>query len=236
MTTKAQAAPGERSRGQLFGRRKGHRLRPRQLRLVEEMLPGLRVCLDGLRAHGPAALFDRPVREVWLEIGFGGGEHLAWQAAHNRDIGMIGAEPFVNGVAKLLAAIEDEGLGNIRIHDDDARPLLEALPDNSLDRVFVLFPDPWPKARHRKRRFVSHETVGELHRILRPGGTLRFASDIADYVRWTLAHIRAHGGFEWTAEHPRDWRERPRDWPGTRYEAKARGAGRRCAYLSFRRA
>lgn len=235
MTTKPSPGPGERRRGQLHGRRKGHRLRPRQARLLAERLPALRVPLEEMTETGPAVLFAPSVREVWLEVGFGGGEHLAWQAERNRDVGIIGAEPFVNGVVKLLAQIEERGLDNIRIHDDDARPLVEALPDRCLARVFVLFPDPWHKTRHHKRRFITPETLSTLYRIMAPGGELRFASDDAGYVSWTLAHMRAHGGFAWTAEHPRDWRERPDDWPATRYEAKAIAAGRRCAYLSFRR-
>ncbi len=170
---------------------------------------------------------------MWLEIGFGGGEHLAWQAEQNRDTGFIGCEPFLNGTAKLLSAIEDLRLANVRIHDGDARLLLESLADSSVDRVFLLYPDPWPKTRHHKRRFVNKWALDELHRIMTPGAELRVASDIADYVRWTLREVRRHGGFTWCAETPDDWRRRPDDWPQTRYEQKALAAGRTPSYLRF---
>lgn len=221
------------TRRSVYGRRKGRSLRPGQLRLLEEKLPALRIALDTLSQCGLAALFAGHMREFWLEIGFGGGEHLACLAERHRDIGMLGAEPFVNGVARLLSAIEEHSLCNIRIHDDDARFLLEAMPDASLAQVFILFPDPWPKARHHKRRFISPEALCTLQRVIKPGGELHFASDMPDYVLWTLDHIRAHGGFMLNSR-ARD-HHRPPDWPGTRYEAKAARAGRRCAYLSFQR-
>jgi tRNA (guanine-N7-)-methyltransferase len=173
---------------------------------------------------------------VWLEIGFGGGEHLAWQAAANPDVGIIGCEPFVNGVAKLLAEIEDRDLANVRIHDGDARDLLDLLAPASLDRVFLLYPDPWPKARHRKRRLITAGTVERLARVMTDGAELRIASDIPDYVRWTLVHILSDGRFDWTARRPDDWRHRPTDWPRTRYESKALHSGRVPAYLKIIRA
>jgi tRNA (guanine-N7-)-methyltransferase len=172
---------------------------------------------------------------VWLEIGFGGGEHLAWQAAAHPAVGCIGCEAYVNGIAKLLAAVQDNGLDNVRIHDGDARELVADLGDATIGRIFLLFPDPWPKRRHHKRRIVTPIMLGEFHRILKPGGTWRFASDSREYVAWTLMHVRAHGGFEWLAETPRDWRERPADWPETRYEAKARAQGRKPVFLTFKR-
>ncbi len=224
-----------------YGRRHGHRLRPRQLALLHTYLPKLRVPTAGETAgettNGlePHALFARPVRDVWLEIGFGGGEHLIWQAAHNPQVGLIGCEPYVNGVARLLGSLDQRKLDNIRLHDGDARDLLPLLPPASIGRVFLLFPDPWPKKRHHKRRFVNADTLTALARILKPGGELRIASDIADYVRWTLCQIQQMPAFVWTARRPADWRNRPADWPETRYEAKALREGRKPAYLTFRR-
>lgn len=218
----------------LYGRTKGHPLRQRQQALVDELLPKIatpdpeRGEID-LKALFPAA------RTVELEIGFGGGEHLAWQAARNRDAGFIGAEPFINGVAQLLQKIDVEGLANIRVRHGDARPLIEALPADSLSRIYVLHPDPWPKKRHYKRRMISPWFFAEAARLLRSGGELRVASDIPDYVRWTLMHAQSASAFEWTATCADDWRMRPDDWPQTRYEAKARREGRPPAYLKFRR-
>lgn len=202
---------------------------------MRELLPRLAVPLTEKGALDPRSLFAAGTRKVWLEIGFGGGEHLAAQAAANPDTGIIGCEPFINGVAKLLADVERRHLANVRIHDNDARDVLESLADRSLDRVFLLFPDPWHKKRHHKRRFVSEETLDELARIMVDGAEFRVATDIANYCRWTLREIRAHDAFEWLAEKPSDWRDRPDDWPGTRYEAKAVREGRRPVYLTFRR-
>ena len=228
-------------RYQLYGRRKGHVLRPHHLQLVAELLPKLRFDLSTQfpspqRKLGSMLDMDSGVRRndvdrTWLEIGFGGGEHLAHQAELHPHINFIGAEPFLNGVAKLLALIEEKRLANIRIHDGDARYLLEALPDASLDRIYLLYPDPWPKARHAKRRFVSAETLGHFHRLLKPGGLFLFASDIADYVGWTRQHVAAHGGFVEVS----DPQEPFENWIQTRYEAKARREGRETAYLRFRR-
>lgn len=218
-----------------FGRRAGQSLRRNHARLVADLLPALRLGNEAEAIGNPAALFARPVREVWLEIGFGGGEHLAWQAAHNPDVGLIGAEPFINGVAKLLAQVEERQLDNVRILDDDIRPRLPQIGDATVSRAFLLFPDPWPKARHHKRRFVNQSNLAQLHRILKPGAELRVASDIDDYIRWTLREVYRHGGFEWLAEAPDHWRHRPVDWPQTRYEAKAVREGRASAYLRMRR-
>lgn len=174
--------------------------------------------------------------EVWLEIGFGGGEHLAWQAAHNPDIGLIGCEPYMNGVAKLLGLVDAQDLAdNVRIFRDDARLLVDSLPDLSLGRAFILFPDPWPKARHHKRRMVSDEVVGKLADALVDGAELRIGTDDPGYLEWILWHMRRRPEFEWTARRPADWRERPADWPETRYERKAIAAGRQCAYMIWRR-
>jgi tRNA (guanine-N7-)-methyltransferase len=218
-----------------FGRRAGPALRKNQARLVAELLPKLRIPDGPAALRQPSKLFPVQVREVWLEIGFGGGEHLAWQAAANPDVGLIGAEPFINGVAKLLSKIEEQQLANIRIIDDDIRPRLQHFPDASISRAFLLFPDPWPKTRHHKRRFINRANLSELRRIMRPGAEFRIASDIGHYIRWTLREVRLHGGFSWLAERPSDWRTRPSDWPQTRYEAKAVRQGRVCTYLRFRR-
>ena len=220
---------------QTFGRLHGHRLRERQARLLSELLPKLKVSLEVPGQIEPSALFDPPARPVWLEIGFGSGEHLVWQAERNRDVGFIGAEPFVNGVAKLLAAIDDGHLANIRILDADVRDLLERLAPASVARAFILFPDPWPKTRHHKRRLVNRQTLDALARVLKAGAQLRIASDIADYQRWILSHLLEHPAFEWSASRAEDWRKRPPDWPPTRYEKKALAAGRHPAYLTFTR-
>lgn len=218
----------------LYGRRQDKPLRARPARLMAELLPKVAAPAPEAGAIDPGALFPG-AKEFWFEVGFGGGEHLAWQAEKNPGVGMVGAEPFVNGVAKLLSHIDERGLPNIRVHFGDARPLMEAMPGGALSKIFVLHPDPWPKKRHYKRRMISPWFFQEAARLLRSGGELRVASDIPDYIRWTLMHARAAPGFEWTAETPRDWKERPADWPETRYETKATREGRGDAYLIFRR-
>jgi tRNA (guanine-N7-)-methyltransferase len=224
-----------RPRHQFYGRRVGHALRPAQARLMAELLPALAFEADDARLANPATLFAAPVTGVRLEIGFGGGERLAAQAAAHPDIGFLGIEPFVNGVAKLVAAIEAQRLANIRIHHGDARDVLPSIGSGTLDEVALLYPDPWPKVRHRRRRFVQPGTLAEVHRILAPGGVFFFASDIPDYVAWTLQRVQAQGGFTWTAERPADWKEPPQGWVRTRYEAKAVREGRSPCYLLFRR-
>ncbi len=220
----------------LYGRRRGRRLRVGQQRLLASLLPKLKIALpEGGSRLDPAGLFDPQMREIWLEIGFGGGEHLAAQAQQHPEIGLIGAEFFVNGVASLLGHLARHGIGNVRIHPGDARPLLAALPDCCISRAFLLFPDPWPKARHARRRFVSPENVSELARILKEGSELRIASDDPGHVAWTLERLAKSAHFEWLARGPTDWRRRPEDWPSTRYEERAIKAGRRPAYLRFRR-
>ncbi|MFZ1415536.1 MAG: tRNA (guanine(46)-N(7))-methyltransferase TrmB [Defluviicoccus sp.] len=181
----------------------------------------------------PRALFDGAVRDVWLEIGFGAGEHLAGQALKHPDVGFIGCEPYVNGVAALIACIESLDLGNIRIFGDDARLLLPHLPDACLGQIFLLFADPWPKLRHADRRFIARPALDELARLLRPGGTFLFASDHPGYVRWTLWQVARHPAFAWPAQGPQDWRQPPPGWIETRYEAKAKAAGAVCTYLEF---
>lgn len=220
-----------------FGRRKGKRLRAEQEQRLAALLPALRVTLPPAGGRlDPAVLFTRNPDEIRLEIGFGGGEHLAAQAEAHPEIGFIGCEPFVNGVAKLLRAIDERALGNVRIHDEDATGLIAALPDASLTRVDLLYPDPWPKRRQRKRRFVSDAALAEIARVLKPGGSFRFATDIDDYAGWTLARVARNPDLVWTARHAGDWRQPWPGWPGTRYEAKARAAGRPPSYIVVRRA
>ena len=219
----------------LYGRRLGPRLRPEARRLLDELLPALLFTVEPGTRLDPANLFETSPRVVWLEIGFGGGEHLAAQAAAHPDIGFLGVEPFINGVVKLLRAVEDRHLRNVRILTDDARILLKALPDAAIDRAFVLFPDPWPKLRHHKRRIVNAETLAELARVIALGGELRLATDDPGYARWMLAAALAEPRFAWTADSADDWREPPPDWVATRYELKARRVGRRPVFLHFRR-
>ena len=214
-----------------YGRLKTRTIKPRQAALVENLLPSLR---PPAGAFDPSAL-KPDAAGIWLEIGFGGGEHMAAQAGLHPDVLVIGAEPFQNGVASALRHIDEQALGNVRVHDGDARELMARLPDASLDRAFVLFPDPWPKARHNKRRLVQAETVAELARLLKPGGALRFASDWADYVDWSLERFVKNPAFRWVADQASDWRIPPADHITTRYEEKRLGD---CApvFLDFVRA
>lgn len=198
---------------------------------MEELLP--RLAIGDAGPIDPAALFDWRPQQVEMEIGFGGGEHLARLATARPDAGFIGCEPFIDGVAKLLVAIEEKGLTNIRLFADDARHLLPRISAASLDAVYLLYPDPWPKTRHHKRRFVNQETLAHIHRLLKSGGLFFFASDIDDYVRWTLMHLRRHGGFQWRAKRAADWKKPPHDWQSTRYEQKALREGRSPTYLLF---
>ena len=218
-----------------FGRRKGHKLRKRQAELLQTLLP--RLALD-LSQPAPAelrTLFPVPVTEVALEIGFGGGEALVAQAQARPQTGFIGVEPFVNGMAKALAAIESADLQNIRLHFDDAASLLAWLPTAALAGIDLIHPDPWPKRRHWKRRFVQDATVAQFARLLRHGGEFRFASDIADYAAWTLQHVQRSPDFEWTAQCADDWRKPWPDFTRTRYNAKAAQAERPTCFLIFRR-
>jgi len=190
---------------------------------------------EAVVASRHAACEPNALTDVWLEIGFGGGEHLAWQAEHHPEIGIIGAEPFVAGMAKLLSRIEGKNLRNIRLYAEDARDIVSALPDASLGRLFILFPDPWPKTRHHKRRLIQMELLEGFARVLRKGAELRLATDDASYLTYALERLMAHPAFAWNAQKAADWQNRPADWPQTRYEAKAFAAGRRCTYLSFSR-
>jgi len=220
-------------RGAFYGRRQGKRLRPKQAAGISGTLPNLQIdCSGPVR---PDALFASDKTAYWLEIGFGGGEHLINNASLHPDIGHLGCEPFINGMAKLVLLIEKEGIDAIRLHNDDAVQLLDQLPDASLDRIYLLYPDPWPKRRHNKRRFVSEENLSRMARVLKPGGEFRFASDIDHYVGWTLARILRSPDFVWTAEQPDDWRLPWENWPSTRYEAKAIREGRKSSYLIAKR-
>jgi tRNA (guanine-N7-)-methyltransferase len=213
--------PIDEPRRVLYGRRRGRKLRPGRAALVAELLPKIGVAL-------PVAL---DARETWLEIGFGAGEHLAAQAEAHPDIAFLGCEPFFDGVAKLIAEVAAHRLANVRIFQDDARLLLDALPDASIARAFVLFPDPWPKVRHHKRRILSRDGFAKLARVLKPGAELRVATDDPDYLAWIREHAAAERSFALDYERT----DRPADWPATRYGEKARQAGRIPMYLAFHR-
>ena len=228
----------DRPRRNFYGRLKGKTLKPSQKTYLAEDLAAL--------SPGPVGWDENPDRNpidlgtlfggkpVWLEIGFGGGEHLVHQAQANPGIGIIGAEPYINGVAMLLGKIRRAGVANLAIHPGDARDLFDVLPDASVERAFLLYPDPWPKKRHHRRRFVTPEHLSPLARVLKPGAMFRVATDIPDYVRQTLEEV-PKAGFEWLAENPGDWRDPWKDWLPTRYEKKALREGRTPHYLTFRR-
>ena len=205
-----------------FGRIKARPIKPRQAALMDTLLPAIAVPDPKAGAVDPRALMPH-AKEVWLEIGFGGGEHMAAQAARRPDALVIGCEPFLNGVASALRHVEEGDLKNVRIHADDARDLVDALPDASVDRVLILFPDPWHKARHNKRRLIQDETAQALARILKPGGRLRFVTDWKDYADWALERLGRTPGLRWLAEEADDWRVAPPDHVVTRYEEKKLG-------------
>lgn len=240
----------------VYGRAKGRPLRKNQQELVADMLPRLEIALpfkpEEEERPSPEksrawldSLFVEPdfgppdgagqLEETWLEVGFGGGEHLAWQAEANPHVAFIGCEPFINGSGSLFSKLDEQGARNVRIFRDDARFLVQSLPEASIDRMFLLFPDPWPKKRHWRRRFIQPDTVNEVARILKPGAEFRVASDDMSVLRWMLWHISSHPAFDWQARRPADWRNRPDDWPGTRYEAKGIRAGRTPVFLRFTR-
>jgi tRNA (guanine-N7-)-methyltransferase len=216
-----------------FGRRKGHKLRKRQAELFHTLLPDLALDLSRPAAAELHALFPVPVKKVQLEIGFGGGENMIAQAEAQPQTGFIGVEPFVNGMAKALAAIEDAGLQNIRLHFDDAAGLMAWLPDASLARIDLIHPDPWPKRRHWKRRFVQDAAIAQFARILQRDGELRFVTDVADYAAWTLQRFLRSAAFEWTAQRADDWRKAWPDFTPTRYHAKAAREQRPPCFLIF---
>jgi tRNA (guanine-N7-)-methyltransferase len=228
----------KRPRRNFYGRLKGKSLKQSQKVYIEQDLAGL--------SPGPVSWEDNPERvpleltelfdgkPVWLEVGFGGGEHMVHQAAENRDVGIIGCEPYINGVAMLLGKIRRAGVDNVAVHPGDARDIFDVLPEASIERAFLLYPDPWPKTRHHRRRFVTEEHLVPLARVLKPGAIFRVATDIEDYVRQTLEQVPKFG-FEWLGERPSDWREPWDDWISTRYEQKALREGRVPHYLTFRR-
>lgn len=205
----------------------------RQKVLLDQGLEALALDLASPPPDPLAALFPRALDEVWLEVGFGGGEHLLWQAQNNPNVGFIACEPFIDGVVKVIDGADRRGLDNIRIYADDVRTVLEWMPAAAISRAFILFPDPWPKARHHKRRLVDADFVAMLARVMKPGSELRLATDIPDYARKMLLAVRSDPRFAWTARRPADWRERPADWPATRYEAKAIREGRNRYFLRF---
>ncbi len=213
-----------------FGRAKGKPLSPAQAGLMRDVFPKFDIGPIIEKGENPFQNINGP---LWLEIGFGGAEHLLWQAEQNPDVTLLGVEPFLNGVAKAVRGISDKGLKNLRLHRGDARDVLAVLPDACLEKVFVLFPDPWPKARHHKRRIINEQFIQDLHRVIRPGGHFRFGSDIIHYVDWSLTRIKAHGGFGWYPQRQSDWRARPDDWPSTRYLEKALREGRHGHFFEF---
>ncbi len=215
----------DKDRFRTFGRAKGRKLSPTQSALMDEHFTRLSWNVEN--GHSSTR------KPLWLEIGFGGAEHLLHQAKNNPDIHILGAEPFLNGVVKAVQGAVHAKLSNISLHHGDVRDVLAALPDNSLDRVFVLFPDPWRKSRHHKRRLINEAFLDDIYRVLKPGCEFRFASDIIHYVDWTITRVHKHGGFDWPANDINDWRTPPHDWCNTRYEAKAKREGRECHYFRF---
>jgi tRNA (guanine-N7-)-methyltransferase len=227
--------PRDASQRAFFGRRKGHPLKPRQAALFNTLLPCLALDLSRPAPNELRSLFANTPETVRLEIGFGGAEHLIAQAKNNPDCGFIGSDAFINGVAKALVAIDEHKLDNVRLHFGDASELIDWLPTNALARIDLLYPDPWPKRRHWKRRFIQDESLHRLARVLQPSGELRFATDIPDYAVYALARVLRSNEFIWTAESADDWRKPWPDFTGTRYEAKAKCEGRTPAYFEFRR-
>ncbi|MBI1179068.1 MAG: tRNA (guanosine(46)-N7)-methyltransferase TrmB [Alphaproteobacteria bacterium] len=220
----------------VYGRRRGKPLNAARQQLMDRLLPRLLLPVEEGDANlDPRMWFGPGVRQVWFEIGFGKGEHLAWQAQNHPDVGIIGCEPYETGVAGLLSEVSARNLQNVRIWTDDAALLLAALRPGSISRAFLLFPDPWPKARHHKRRFVSPDRLDILSRALADGAEFRAATDHEDYGEWILRHMADRDDFEWLAERPGDWRGRTTDWPQTRYEAKALARGAKPLYLRYRR-
>lgn len=221
-----------------FGRRMGAKFSKGDERLINEFLPSLEVTQEYLNEE---SIFDlnslfpkNPQGDLWLEIGFGGGEHLIQQAKNNPDVNFIGCEPFLTGVASLLRQIEEYDLKNIRIFADDARILMDCLPSRSLSRIYVLFADPWPKKRHQRRRFIKHENLDLMAQLLTRKGKLYFASDHADYIPWAVGQIVSHPLFQWCAEKPEDWLNAPKDHAPTRYQQKAVEQGDICRFIQAR--
>lgn len=238
MHSKVSSSSNSNPRLKSFVRNRGRRLREGKQSLVDELLPKLLISLPpqgggqegGIITpssnYAPSLTLPLQGRELWLEIGFGSGEHLALQAKLHPEIGMIGCEPYINGLSKLLQVIFVDKLDNIRLHQGDARDIIDLLPDKSIARVFILFPDPWPKSRHHKRRLINHELLKQLARIMKPGGKLLIATDHEDYLTWILERVLTQTDFVWTAKTKRDWEQPPADWVTTKYQAKALREGR----------
>jgi tRNA (guanine-N7-)-methyltransferase len=218
-----------------YGRRRGRPLRAGRAALLDDVLPRLAIpAPEPAATVDPRSLFPFSPKAVWLEVGFGAGEHLAAQAAAHPEMGLIGAEPYINGLAGLLSRVQESGLANIRLWPADIRLLLPALPTASIARIFILFPDPWPKARHHKRRLIAAPFLDQLARVMSPGAELRFATDDPGYLEWTLERLAVHAAFAVLTSQPGEWHTRPTDWPATRYEAKGL-AGHPPAFLRFER-
>ncbi len=218
-----------------YGRRKGKKIRPYRQSLMDDLLPKITAKFEPeFASTDPNSFFDKKYKEIWLEIGFGNGEHMAEQARQNPDIGIIGCEPFLNGVSNLLTQIDQQNIENIRIWPDDARVLIDALQTDSINKVFVLHPDPWPKKRHRWRRFIQTETLNMFSRIMNKDSILRMASDDPDLAEWMLTKAWQNDNFEWMAECQSDWKVRPDDWFETRYEKKGYTENRPPFYLQFK--
>lgn len=220
-------AASEKRKRTFYGRRKGKPLTAQQSERYERLKPEVSFCLSNPQKN------HRPQAPLWLEIGFGGGEHLLHQAGEHRDVDFIGAEPFINGVSKLIRGIEVNNLTNVRLHEGDALDVLDALVPESLDRVFLLYPDPWPKRRHNQRRFISQKSVAALARTMKTGAQLDIATDIDDYAAWILNHLHLSKKFIWTAKSAQDWLNPWQGWHSTRYESKALREGRTPSYLRF---
>ncbi|MBI78572.1 MAG: tRNA (guanosine(46)-N7)-methyltransferase TrmB [Rhodospirillaceae bacterium] len=214
----------------------GRPLRKGQKALINELLPSLEIFLPNQEPlFSPFKLFSAPVQEVWLEIGFGAGEHLVKQALKYPSVGIIGCEPYINGVAQLLKSVAEKEISNIRVFRGDARLLLQSIAKNSISRCFILFPDPWPKTRHHKRRIIGPNTIPLFYKVMSTEAELRIATDVTSYKEWILEHILYSDTFDWRVKRANDWRVRPPDWPETRYEQKAKKAGRLCSYFLFKR-
>ena len=236
MSKENAAAPDDTGpRRNFYGRRQGRPLRESRKRLMETLLPSITVTVEPGVTIDPASLYPVAKKQHWLEIGFGGGEHLAAQAEANRDVGLIGCEIFLNGIASALSHIDAGKLENVRIYPEDVRDLLPVLKPQSFDKIFLLFPDPWHKARHANRRFVNAANLDIVAGLLKPGGEFRIGSDDPVYIGWSLAHTTRHPAFKWLAETAADWAVRPADWPASRYEQKAIRQGRVPHYFGFKR-
>ncbi|WP_237737655.1 tRNA (guanine(46)-N(7))-methyltransferase TrmB [Candidatus Endolissoclinum faulkneri] len=222
-------------RHQLFGRRKGRSLSANMKRLIDEELPCrlIPIFTSAISVTDPSIWFPKKPNAVWLEIGFGGGEHLAWQVQNNPSVALIGCEPFMNGVASLLRYLSKMEGDRVRIYPDDARNILDLLPNQCLERIFILHSDPWPKRRHHYRRIIQHKTINQLYDVLKPGGILRMSTDEPEYAIWILARITAHINFRWTGNSIADFIKTRKDWPETRYEAKGRKEERVPTYIEF---